>query len=99
MDHCHTAGLISLELALEKLLEHPQSLSETETISLNGAADRITATDIISLLMFHHLIIQQWMDMAYVSNSGMVKHQCLSPVKHLQGLLSFLRFPSVAVYV
>lgn len=48
MDHCHTAGLISLELALEKLLEHPQPLHETETISLNDAADRITATDIIS---------------------------------------------------
>ncbi|MDX7989897.1 molybdopterin molybdotransferase MoeA [Xenorhabdus littoralis] len=48
MDHCHTSGLISLEQALEKLLEQTTPLTTTETIHLTESAGRITATDIIS---------------------------------------------------
>ncbi|MBD2798971.1 molybdopterin molybdotransferase MoeA [Xenorhabdus szentirmaii] len=48
MDHCHISGLISLEDALEKLLAQASPLIATETIHLNEATGRITATDIIS---------------------------------------------------
>lgn len=48
MDICHTAGLISLEQALEKLLSHTITITKTECIPLTKSAQRITATDIIS---------------------------------------------------
>lgn len=48
MDMCHTAGLISLEQALEKLLSQTQAITCSETIPLTDSAQRITATDIIS---------------------------------------------------
>ncbi|EMI5491926.1 molybdopterin molybdotransferase MoeA [Providencia stuartii] len=48
MDMCHTAGLISLEQALEKLFSQTQTITCSETIPLTDATQRITATDIIS---------------------------------------------------
>ncbi|EKT58323.1 molybdopterin molybdotransferase MoeA [Providencia sneebia] len=48
MDACHTAGLISLEQALEKLLSNKQVMTGTESIPLTESTQRITATDIIS---------------------------------------------------
>lgn len=48
MDMCHTAGLISLEQALEKLFSQTQTITCSETIPLTDATQRIAATDIIS---------------------------------------------------
>lgn len=48
MDMCHTAGLISLEQALEKLLSQTQIMTGTENIPLTESAQRIASADIIS---------------------------------------------------
>ncbi|EFE93721.1 molybdopterin molybdotransferase MoeA [Serratia odorifera] len=48
MDHCHTSGLISLEQALDTMLGQVVPLDETESIALNDACGRITATPVIS---------------------------------------------------
>ncbi|UBX47980.1 molybdopterin molybdotransferase MoeA [Providencia alcalifaciens] len=48
MDQCHTNGLISLELALEKLLSNTTTVTSTEIIPLTESAQRIIAEDLIS---------------------------------------------------
>ncbi|EJD6614229.1 molybdopterin molybdotransferase MoeA [Providencia rettgeri] len=48
MDQCHTNDLISLELALEKLLSNTKTVTGTEIIPLTSSAQRIIATDLIS---------------------------------------------------
>ncbi|HHR6029605.1 TPA: molybdopterin molybdotransferase MoeA [Providencia alcalifaciens] len=48
MDQCHTNGLISLELALEKLLSNTPTVTSTEIIPLTESAQRIIAEDLIS---------------------------------------------------
>ncbi|HGN1706601.1 TPA: molybdopterin molybdotransferase MoeA [Providencia rettgeri] len=48
MDQCHTNDLISLELALEKLLSNTKIVTSTEIIPLTSSAQRIIATDLIS---------------------------------------------------
>ncbi len=48
MDQCHTNGLISLELALEKLLSNTATVTSTEIIPLTESAQRIVAEDLIS---------------------------------------------------
>lgn len=44
----HTAGLIPLETALEKMLSRISAVSETQTLALLQAAGRITAAPVIS---------------------------------------------------
>lgn len=83
MDQCHTNDLISLDVALEKLLSQTKTVTDTEIIPLTSSAQRIIATDLISLSMSHHLIILLWMAMAYVLPIGMGKHQCQWQVNHL----------------
>lgn len=48
MDMCHTAGLISLEQALDKILTQTQTVTHSERIPLTESAQRITAADITS---------------------------------------------------
>ncbi|KLN47479.1 molybdopterin biosynthesis protein MoeA [Providencia rettgeri] len=48
MDQCHTNDLISLDVALEKLLSATQTVTGTEIIPLTSSAQRIIATDLIS---------------------------------------------------
>ncbi|MBP6120996.1 MULTISPECIES: molybdopterin molybdotransferase MoeA [Providencia] len=48
MDQSHTKDLISLELALEKLLSQTPVITQTEIIPLTDSAKRIIATDLIS---------------------------------------------------
>lgn len=50
MDCSHTAGLISIEQALEKMLHYRAAISECEKIPLAQASGRITAQAIISPL-------------------------------------------------
>lgn len=77
MDMCHTAGLISLEQALDKILTQTQTVTHSERIPLTESAQRITAADITSPMNVPHLITLQWMDMVFVSLSGMGKPLCL----------------------
>ncbi|QPE18633.1 molybdopterin molybdotransferase MoeA [Providencia rettgeri] len=48
MDQCHTNDLISLDVALEKLLSQTKTVTDTEIIPLTSSAQRIIATDLIS---------------------------------------------------
>ncbi|HEC8325679.1 TPA: molybdopterin molybdotransferase MoeA [Providencia rettgeri] len=48
MDQCHTNDLISLDVALEKLLSQTKIVTDTEIIPLTSSAQRIIATDLIS---------------------------------------------------
>lgn len=48
MSQCHVSGLLSLNEALEKLLEKPVAINDTLIIPLNNAAGYILSEDIIS---------------------------------------------------
>lgn len=50
MSQCHVSGLLSLDEALEKLLEKPLAITNTLNIPLNNAADYILSEDITSPL-------------------------------------------------
>ncbi|MEQ5206385.1 MULTISPECIES: molybdopterin molybdotransferase MoeA [unclassified Proteus (in: enterobacteria)] len=50
MSQCHVSGLLSLDEALEKLLEKPLAITDTLNIPLNNAADYILSADITSPL-------------------------------------------------
>lgn len=54
MDMCHTAGLISLEQALDKILTQTQTVTHSERIPLTESAQRITAADITSPMNVPH---------------------------------------------
>lgn len=50
MSQCHVSGLLSLDEALEKLLEKPVAITDTLSIPLNEAAGYILSDDITSPL-------------------------------------------------
>lgn len=99
MDQCHTNGLISLELALEKLLSNTPTVTSTEIIPLTESAQRIIAEDLISPINvppFDNSAMDGY-GFRFADWDG--KTPCLSPANHLQAIQWKANFRRVAVYV
>ena len=66
MSQCQVSGLLSLDEALEKLLEKPVAITDTLSIPLHKAAGYILSEHITSPLNYLLSIILPWMVTVYV---------------------------------